>query len=223
MYSQNIKVNGPYSKTLLDTKVWTQDYMLTLRIVFDLFKIIQFMYPHKWAFQINVMLILAQIKSIKGLLLCFGSGDTNYPQKLSKFTTFEALFDFHGSFMYIIMLQIFGNIVGNVSTIYRELIKAEDLRLWGRPMWDSIIYLRCVQFTVKWARSHAFRSMISRSPTSTLATSVILFLNRRYNKTHLFHEEFVNLSDVLNILLRKQYISILKNHCIASKSIDTQL
>ena len=56
--------------------------------------------------------MVAQIKSIKGLLLCFGSGDTNYPQKLSKFTTFEALFDFHGYFMYIIMLQIFGNIVG---------------------------------------------------------------------------------------------------------------
>ena len=151
------------------------------------------------------------------------SEDAKYPQKQVKFTTFEALFVLHGYFMYIIMLQIFGSIVDCVCTIYRKLIKAEDLRLWGRPMWDSIIYWRCVQFTVKWARSHALRSTILRSPTSTPATSVILFLNRRYNKTHLFHEEFVNLGDVLNIPLRKQYISILKNHCIASKSIDTQL
>ena len=197
--------------------------MLTLRIVYDLFKIIQLIYSHKWPFEIYNTSMVAQIKSIKGLLPCLGSGDTNYPQKLSKFTTFEALFNFHGYFMYIIMLQIFGNIVGNVSTIYRKRIKAEDLRLWGRPMWDSIIYWRCVQFTVKWARSHAFRSMISRSPTSTLSTCVILFLNRRYNRAHPFHEEFVNLGDALNILLSKQYISILKNHCIANNSIDTQL
>ena len=163
------------------------------------------------------------VKSFMSLSSSSSSWDAKYPQKQGKFTTFEALFDFHGYFMYIIMLQIFGNIVGNVSTIYRELIKAEDLRLWGRPMWDSIIYWRCVQFTVKWAWSHAFRSMISRSPTSTLDTCVILFLNRRYNKTHLFHEEFVNLSDVLNILLSKQYISILKNHCIANNSIDAKL
>ena len=73
--------------------------------------------------------MVAQIKSIKGLLPCLGSGDTNYPQKLSKFATFEALFDFHGYFMYIIMLQIFGNIVGNVFKIYQKLIKAENLRL----------------------------------------------------------------------------------------------
>ena len=65
--------------------------------------------------------------------------------------------------------------------------------------------------------------MISRSPTSTLATSVILFLNRRYNGINMFHEEFVDLGAILNILLCKQYISILKNHCIANKSIDTQL
>ena len=169
------------------------------------------------------MLPLAQIKSIKVLLLCCGSGDTKYPQKQGKFITFEVLFDLHGCFVYIIVLKIFRNLAGNVSMIYRKLIKAEDLRLWGRPMWDSIIYWRCVQFTVKWARSHAVRSMISRSPTSTLATNVILFLNWRYNTNHLFHEEFVNLGDVLNILLSKQYISILKNHCIANNSIDTQL
>ena len=75
------------------------------------------------------MSLLAQIKSIKSLSSSSGSGDTMYPQKQVKFTTFEALFDLHGCFMYIIMLQIFGNIVGNVSKIYRELIKAEDLRL----------------------------------------------------------------------------------------------
>ena len=153
--------------------------MLTLWTVFDLFKVFQLIYSRNWTFKIYNTSILAQIKSNKVLSLCFGSGDTNYPQKLSKFTTFEALFDFHGYFMYIIMLQIFGNIVGNVSTIYRKRIKAEDLRLWGRPMWDSIIYWGCVQFTVKWARSHAFRSMISRSPTSTLAITVIRFLNWR--------------------------------------------
>ena len=62
------------------------------------------------------------------------SGDAKYPQKQGKFTTIEALFDLHGYFMYIIMLQIFRNIVGNVSTIYKKLIKAEDLRLLGRPM-----------------------------------------------------------------------------------------
>ena len=151
------------------------------------------------------------------------SEDAKYSQKQVKFTTFEALFVLHGYFMYIIMLQIFGNIVGNVFTIYKKLIKSEDLRLWGRPMWDTIIYWRCVQFTVKWARSHAFRSTISRSPTSTLAVSVILFLNQRHCKTHLFNAEFVNLGAKLNILLSKQYIPILKNHCIANNSIDTQL
>ena len=197
--------------------------MLTLRIVFDLFRLIQFIYPHKWAFEIYSMLIIAHIKSIKVLLLCCGSGDTKYPQKQGKFTTFEALFDLHGCFVYIIMIQIFWNVVEYVSVIYRKLIKAEDLRLWGRPMWEAKIYWRCVQFTVKWARSHAFESTISRSPTSTISTNVILFLNQRYNTNNLFHEEFVNLGDVVNILLRKQYISILKNHCIANNSIDTQL
>ena len=49
------------------------------------------------------------------------------------------------------------------------------------------------------------------------------FLNRRYNKTHLFREEFVNLGAVLNILLRKQYISVLKNHCVANNSTNTHL
>ena len=165
----------------------------------------------------------AYVKSFRSLSSSSSSEDAKYPQKQVKFTTFEALFVLHGYFMYIIMLQIIINLVCNVSTIYRKLIKADDLRLWGRPMWDTIIYWRCVQFTVKWARSHASESMNSRSPTSTLSTNVILFLNWRYNKTHLFCEEFVNLDDVFNILLSKQYISILKNHCIANNSIDTQL
>ena len=165
----------------------------------------------------------AYFKSFRSLSSSSSSEDAKYPQKQVKFTTFEALFVLHGYFMYIIMLQIFGNIVENVSTIYRKLIKAEDLRLWGRPMWDSIIYWRCVQFTVKWARSHAFKDTISRSPTSTIATAVILFSDRIYEIRHLFLEEFVNLGDVLNILLSKQYISILKNHCIAYNSIDAQL
>ena len=73
--------------------------------------------------------MVAQIKSIKGLLPCLGSGDTNYPQKLSKFTTFEALSYFHGYFMYIIMLQIFRDILDNVSVIYKKIIKAVYLRL----------------------------------------------------------------------------------------------
>ena len=153
-------------------------------------------------------------------MLCFS---TKYPQKQHKFTTFEALFDLHGCFVYIIALQIFRSLACNVSVIYRKLIKAEYLRLWGRPMWDTKIYWRCVQFTVKWARSHAFRSTISRSPTSTLATTVILFLNQRCTKTHMFQEEFMNLGAILNILLSKQYISILKNHCIANNSIDAKL
>ena len=72
------------------------------------------------------MLTLTQIKSIKVLLLCCGSGDTKYPQKQVKFTTFEALFDLHGCFVYIIVLQIFRNLVGNVSVIYRKLIKMVD-------------------------------------------------------------------------------------------------
>ena len=75
------------------------------------------------------MIILAQIKSIKVLLPCCGSGDTKYPQKQGKFTTFEALFDLHGYFMYIIVLKIFRSLAGNVSMIYKKLIKAEDLRL----------------------------------------------------------------------------------------------
>ena len=63
------------------------------------------------------MLTVAQIKSNKVLLLRFSLGDTKYPQKQGKFTTFEALFDLHGCFVYIIMLQIFRNLVGNVSVI----------------------------------------------------------------------------------------------------------
>ena len=168
------------------------------------------------------MLTVAQIKSNKVLLLRFSLGDTKYPQKQGKFTTFEALFDLYGCFVYIITLQIFRNLAEDVSVIYIKLITAEDLGLWGRPMRDTIIYWRCVQFRVKWARSHAFRSTISRSPTSTLATSVILFLNERCITTHLIHEEFVDLGAILNIILRKQYIPILKNHCIANNCTDTQ-
>ena len=63
------------------------------------------------------MLTVAQIKSNKVLLLRFSLGDTKYPQKQGKFTTFEALFDLHGYFLYIIVLQIFRNIVENVSVI----------------------------------------------------------------------------------------------------------
>ena len=177
----------------------------------------------KWSSDIYYTVQWTRVKSCKLLSSSSGSGDTKYSQKQVKFTTFEAHFELHGCFMYIIMLQIFRNIVGHVSVSYRKPIKAEDLRSWGRPVWDTKIYWRFVQFTVKWARSHAFRSTISRSPTFTLATSVILFLNWRYYKTQLFHEEFVNLGAVLNILLSKQYIFILKNHCIANKSIDTQL
>ena len=164
----------------------------------------------------------AYFKSFRSLSSSSSSEDAKYPQKQVKFTTFEALFVLHGYFMYITMLQIIRNLVCNVSTIYRKLIKAEDLRLWGRPMWDTKIYWGCVQFTVKCAPSHAFRSTSSRSPTSTLATDVILFLNWRYSTTHLFHKEFVNLGAILNILLSKQYIPILKNHCMANNSIDTQ-
>ena len=39
----------------------------------------------------------------------------------------------------------------------------------------------------------------------------------------MFREEFVNLCAIENILLSKQYISILKNHCIANNSIDAKL
>ena len=165
----------------------------------------------------------AHVKSSKPLSSSSDSGDTKYPQKEGKSTTFEAHFDLHGCFMCIIMLQIFKYTTGHVSVSYIKLIKAEDLRLWGRPMWDTIIYWRCVQFRVKWARSHAFRSTISRSPTSTLAVSVILFLNQRHCKIHMFNAEFVNLGAKLNILLSKQYIPILKNHCIANNFTETQL
>ena len=75
------------------------------------------------------MLPLTQIKSIKVLLLCCGSGDTKYPQKQGKFTTFEALFDLYGCFVYIITLQIFRNLAEDVSVIYIKLITAEDLSL----------------------------------------------------------------------------------------------
>ena len=183
----------------------------------------QSIYLQKWNFYIYYTVQWTRVKSFKSLPSSPGSGDTKYLQKQAKFTTFEAHLDLHGCFMYIIMLQIFKNIVGHVSVSYMKLIKAEDLRLWGRPMRDTIIYWRCVQFRVKWARSHAFRSMILRSPTSTPATGVIFFSNQRYTRLHLFHEEFVNLDAILNILLSKQYISILKNHCIANSSTDTQL
>ena len=39
----------------------------------------------------------------------------------------------------------------------------------------------------------------------------------------MFNEEFADLGAILNILLRKQYISILKNHCVANNSSDTHL
>ena len=177
----------------------------------------------KWSFDIHYTIQWAHVKSFKPLSSSSVSGDTKYPQKQGKFTTFEAHFDLHGCFMYIIMLRIFKDITDHVSVAYIKLIKAEDLRLWGRPMRDTIIYWRCVQFRVKWARSHAFRSTISRSPTSTLAVSVILFLNQRHCKIHLFNAEFVNLGAKLNILLSKQYIPILKNHSIANKFTETQL
>ena len=177
----------------------------------------------KWTFDVYYTVEWDYVKSFRSLSSSSPSEDAKYPQKQVKFTTFEALFVLHGYFMYIIILQIIINLVCNVSTIYRKLIKAEDLRLWGRPMWDTIIYWRCVQFRVKWARSHAFRSMILRSPTSTLAKSVILFLNQRYTRLNLFHEEFGILDAALNILLSKQYISILKNHYIVNNSTDTQL
>ena len=177
----------------------------------------------KWSFDVYYTIKWAHVKSFKPLSLRSVSGNTKYPQKQGKSTAFEAHFDLHSCFMYIIMLQIFRDITGHVSVSYMKLIKAEDLRLWGTPMRDTIIYWRCVQFRVKWARSHAFRSMISRSPTSTPATSVILLFNRRYSTIHLFHKEFVNLGAKLIILLSKQYIPILKNHCMANNSIDTQL
>ena len=222
MYSENIKVNGRSGQTLLAMKVWTQDYMLTLRIVFDLFKFIQCIFSYKWAFEVYNMLTVAQIKSNKVLLLRFSLGDTKYPQKQGKFTTFKALFELHGCFMYIIMLQIFRNVVSIISVIYKKQIKAVYLRLWGRPMWDTRIYWRCVQFMVKWARSDAFWSTISRSPTSTLAITVILFLNQRYYKSISFHEEFVILDATPNILLSRQYISLSKNHCLANTSTGIQ-
>ena len=181
------------------------------------------MYLQKLTFYVYYTVELAYVKSFRSLSSGYSSEDAQYSQKQVKFTTFEALFVLHGCFMYIIMLQIVNNLVGNVSVIYRKIIKAEYLRLWGRPMRDTKIYWRCVQFRVKWARSHAFRSTISRSPTSTLAVSVILFLNQRHCKTHLFNAEFVNLGAKLNILLSKQYIPILKNHCIANNSTETQL
>ena len=165
----------------------------------------------------------AYVKSFRSLSSSSSSEDAKYSQKQVKFTTFKALFVLHGYFMYIIMLQIIRKLVGNVFMIYIKLIKAEYLRLWGRYVWDTRIYWRCVQFTVKWARSHAFRSTISRSPTSTPAVSVILFLNQRHSKTHLFNAEFVSLGAKLNIILSKQYILILKNHCIANNSTETQL
>ena len=75
------------------------------------------------------MLPLTQIKSIKVLLLCCGSGDTKYPQKQGTFTTFGALFDLHDCFVYIIMLQIFQNLMGNVLMMSRKQTKAVYLRL----------------------------------------------------------------------------------------------
>ena len=64
--------------------------------------------------------------------------------------------------------------------------------------------------------------MNSRSLTSTLDTGVILYLNQQYNTIHLSHEEFVNLGAILNILLIKQYVSVMKNHCQANNSTSIQ-
>ena len=72
---------------------------------------------------------LAHVKSSKPLSSSSDSGDTKYPQKEGKSTTFEAHFDLHGCFVCIIMLQIFIKLLGTVSVIYMKLIKAEDLRL----------------------------------------------------------------------------------------------
>ena len=52
--------------------------------------------------------------------------------------------------------------------------------------------------------------------------TVILSLNQIYNTNDLFHEEFVSLDAIINILLSKQYISILKNHCLANSSAGIQ-
>ena len=104
MYSESIKMNEISGKTLLAMKVWTQDYMLTLRIVFDLFKIISSTYLHKSSFDNYYTVAWSYVKSFKPLSLRSGPGDTKYPQKQGKYTTFEALFDLHGCFVYIIML-----------------------------------------------------------------------------------------------------------------------
>ena len=177
----------------------------------------------KWSIDVLYTVEWTYVKSFRSLSSSSSSGEAKYPQKQVKFTTFEALFVLHGYFMYITMLQIIRNLVCNVSTIYRKLIKAVYLRLLGRPMWDTKIYWRFVQFTLKWARSHAFESTISRSPTSTPAMNVILFLNQRYSKKHLLLEEFMDLYAIINILLSKQYNSLLKNHCSVNKSTNTQL
>ena len=68
-------------------------------------------------------------KSFRSLSSSSSSGDAKCPQKQGKFTIFEALFDLHGYFMYISMLQIFENLVESVSAIYRKIIKMVDLRL----------------------------------------------------------------------------------------------
>ena len=75
------------------------------------------------------MLTVAQIKSNKVLLFRFSLGDTKYPQKQGKFTTFEALFDLHGCFLCIIMLQIFRNLVGSVSKIYKKVKKGGNFEV----------------------------------------------------------------------------------------------
>ena len=83
----------------------------------------------KLGFNIYYTVNGTHVKSFKSLSSSSGSGDTTYPQKQGKFTTFEAHFDLHGCFVYIIVLQIFRNIVGHVSVSYRKPIKLEDLRL----------------------------------------------------------------------------------------------
>ena len=49
------------------------------------------------------------------------------------------------------------------------------------------------------------------------------FLNERCTTTQLIREEFVNLGADINILLSKQYILILKNHCLVNNFNNSQL
>ena len=161
------------------------------------------------------MLILAQIKSIKVLLLCCGSGDTKYPQKQGKFTTFRLVWLFCVYYHASNIQKLSGRCICDIYKANNggrfELMRQTYARH------HNLLKVRTIQSEM------SSRSMILRSPTSTLAKSVILFLNQRYTRLNPFHEEFGILDAALNILLSKQYISILKNHCIANNATDTQL